>query len=547
MPARVNSPAKTLALLVQHGLQAKDWSAQTAAREAKARGIRGLSARNISAYAACDRKRDPKENLIRKFALLFEESEESWLEKFPAFGLDTILLDRDAIIQEQEKLSRGDEVSLIASRPFLEAHDDDVANLVLRKLDDGVVYRYYFPPAASQTYGDTALASFQRFRQRHVMRHKFKATPLIFGYAVDPAKFRFFSDLHTIVLYRSRSPTFTHARQRENFNIKRAYVFIEAVRGEAGQTEQKWYLLPDDMAKQIASNLDEARSAMPDVDLQILALNPALRRVRTDYLNWFQRTDSPTRYSALRPVLGHSGDRCLRALLAETVRIARDGDSVRYLDIGCGDGELTCAIARYLAQEGCQVKVVGLDPSQSQLDSANACFVMADNIDFSAHVGAFEGFQERESFHLITAIHSFYAIDEAYVRRVFELLAPGGIACIWMAKRQDNVVTALCDALDHEYRPGQKRNAADDVYRYAEAAGLPVEMKSPAGALPRLLDTSGEPTADGQNLIDFCALRAVAKGTKEWYAAVKALSGPQGNDTGDHPLTDGLVVIQRLR
>lgn len=546
MPARVNSPSKTLALLVQRSLQAKDWSAEAAAREAKATGIHGLSARNISEYAAGHRRRDPKEVVIRKFAALFGESEESWLEQFPMFGLEPLLLDRDAIIQEQDRLSGGDEVSLIASRAFLEGDDDDVANLVLRKLDGGVIYRYYFPTPASQTYRDAALVSFQRFRQRHVMRHGFKATPLVFGYTVDPSKFRFFSDLHTIVLYRSRPPALTQAPKRENLDVKRAYVFIEAIRGEVGQTEQHWYLLPDGMAKQIVSNLGEARSPIPDVDLPILRLNPALRRVHSEYLKWFQRADSPARYGLLRPVLGHSGDRCLRALKAATVNIARDGDSVRYLDMGCGDGQLTREIAGYLAQGECPVTVVGLDPSQPQLDAAISCFANAESIAFTPRLGAFENFQERESFHLITAIHSFYTIDEAYVRRVFELLAPGGIACIWMAKRQFNVVTALCDALDDELRPGQKRNAADDIFRYAEAAGLHVEMNSFTGALPRLVDANREPTADGQKLIDFCALRPVVRETKEWYSAVNALAGPEGSETGDHPLTDGLVVIHRL-
>src|SRR5689334_4227023 len=126
MTGRANSPAKTLARLVQRGLDQRDWSAEAAAKEAKARGIRGLSARNISEYAGGRRKRDPKESIIRKFARLFGESPESWLEQFPLFGLDPLLLDKDAIIQDQEKLTVGDEVSLIASRPFLEDHDKDV-------------------------------------------------------------------------------------------------------------------------------------------------------------------------------------------------------------------------------------------------------------------------------------------------------------------------------------------------------------------------------------------------------------------------------------
>ena len=106
-------------------------------------------------------------------------------------------------------------------------------------------------------------------------------------------------------------------------------------------------------------------------------------------------------------------------------------------------------------------------------------------------------------------------------------------------------MTTLSDALDEQLRPGQKRNTADDVFRYAEAAGFSVEMRSSVGRLPRLLDANGEPTADGQNVIDFCALRNIAKGAKEWHAAVTVLKGTNSSNAGDHPLTDGLIIIRR--
>lgn len=181
----------------------------------------------------------------------------------------------------------------------------------------------------------------------------------------------------------------------------------------------------------------------------------------------------------------------------------------------------------------------------AQLRSATAAFRNAKAISFSAHDGTFETFKETESYHLVTAIHSLYAIDEAYVRRIYELLHPGGIACIWLAMRQNNVVTAVCDAVDSVLRPEQRRNAAEDVVKYAKGAGLSPKMTTSTGAVIPLLDGRDKPTDNGNKLINFCALQDLEKGTPAWEAAVGALRGSRRPGHGDHPLTDGLLVIQR--
>jgi SAM-dependent methyltransferase len=527
-------PVQILANLIRRGLDRKGWSPEDAFGEAKRRRLKGLSPHNIRDYLNERRKRRPTERVIRRFAALLGEPEETWLAQFPGYGFDPLLLGRDTVIGEQAQLQDGDEVTIISSRAFLEATDIDVAEAVLRNLNRGIAYTYYFPVGTPNAHGTTASESYQRFRD-HAARFRFSRRPLLFGYAVDPGRFRFFSGLQTLVHYSSRTP-----------GVTKTYAYIEPMRGDSGRTEQVWYLVPEDHWRDVISNLREARSFVADADLPIVPLNPCLPRVRGDYIRWFQRVDSGTRYGALRPVLGHAAERCVRALMSEVARTRRNGDPVRYLDVGCGDGAITRAIADEVGKQW-SLSVMGVDVSDAQIRLAKATFRDAKEFPFVATEGAFENFQSADMFDLITAVHSLYTVDEAYVRRIYQLLAPGGIACIWMAMRKNNVVSAVCDAVDAVLRPGQLRNAAEDLERYARGAGLSVALTPFPAGVPCLLDSKGRPTAEGQKLIDFCALQTVKKDTPAWQAAVAAMQLPAGAPGGDHPLTDGLIVIQRHR
>lgn len=531
---RTGDPIQTLSDLIRGGLEQKGWSVDTAAAEAKRRKLAGLGARNLRNYLAGRVKRTPTKRIILRFAKLFNAHEDSWLSHFPDFGID-LLLDKDAVIRDQSQLQEGDEVIVISSRAFLEADDPEVVDVVLQNLDRGITYKYYFPSGPSNPYTDVAAASYKRFRELNVGRYGFTMPPLIFGYSIKPSIFRYFSGLHTVVRFASRLP-----------GVSKTYVYIELSQGASGHPVQAWYLLPENTARAIEQNLNEARISIADDELPILPLNRCLNRVRGDYVKWFQRDESVARYKDLRPVLGHSGDRCVRSLKSEIARMPRAEKAIRYLDIGCGDGAITYEVAQYMAQQSeVAVTTVGLDTSAAQLRSASAAFTQARDITFRAHDGTFETFDEREPYHLVTAIHSWYAIDEAYVRRIYELLEPGGIACIWLAMRQDNVVTAVCDAVDSVLRPEQRRNAAEDVVKYAKGAGLSPKMTASAGTVTPLLDAQDSPTDNGRKLINFCALQDLERGTPAWEAATKALRSSRRTGRGDHPLTDGLLVIQR--
>jgi SAM-dependent methyltransferase len=523
---------EALSELIQEGMRRLDLTAEKAAERAKDMNLgEGLSHRNIYKYIKIEAK-SVSERIVRRFALLFDETPEHWLRRFPRFGKGPpLLLDRDAIVRDQANLRSGDEIVLISSRAFLEATNQDIAKVVLTNLSHGVVYTYYFPEGSSHPYGTQAFKSYQTFRDKVSRSREFRQPPLLFGYSVDPARFRFFSPLQTIVRFHSRIP-----------GLDRVYAYIEIGSGNGSDVVPSWYILPTIAWDEIARDLDTARSAVADFTLPILPLNPCLRTVSAQYAKWFKQAQSVRQYASLRPILGHSGVQCLDAVIREIGRTQRKQEPLHYLDIGCGDGTLTYEIAKYLANEGA-LSVTGLDISAAQLRAARKAF--GTDIPFTVTELAFENFDPGDKFEVITAIHSLYTVDEAYIRRVFSLLAPRGIACIWMAKRAANVVSALCDVIDDHLRPGQRRNAAEDVERYAALAGLSPQVNSFERTISGLLNLDDEePTLHGQQLINFCALGPTTKGTVVWKAAAAALHGLRTSN-GDYPLNDALIVIQR--
>jgi 2-polyprenyl-3-methyl-5-hydroxy-6-metoxy-1,4-benzoquinol methylase len=528
----VDDPSEILASLIQAALDQRVWKPERAATEAKRKHLTGLSARNIRDYINRVRSRPIAEILVRKFAKLFGENEESWLARFPHFSIRSLLLDRDAVLADQARLQEGDQVDLISSRPFLEADDPDVADAVIRGLERGITYTYYFPGGAANPYGRGAADSYRRFRETRLPRQRLQRPPFLFGYSLSPDRFRFFSALHTVVRHRSQMPGLT-----------RTYTYIEPARGSSGQAEQMWYLLPDSVWAEIARDIRGASNGIADADTDVKPLNPCLLGVGSDYIRWFQKNGNPAAYGELKTIMGHVAARSERSLIAEISRTRRPAGPMKFLDVGCGDGEITSAIAERLAQSS-DLSVVAVDSAEPQTKLANA--KLSKTRAFAAEVKqtTFESFKPAQKFDLVTAIHSFYVIDEAYVRRIYDLLSPGGIACIWMAMRKNNVVSAITDAVDAILRPGQRRNTAEDLHRYAKAAGLSSKLTTHRHVLDGLVDGKGKPTEAGRQIIDFCALTSLSTRSPASVAAAQALVDSLDDD-GRHPLEDGLIVIQK--
>jgi trans-aconitate methyltransferase len=98
------------------------------------------------------------------------------------------------------------------------------------------------------------------------------------------------------------------------------------------------------------------------------------------------------------------------------------------LDVGCGDGKITAAIARALT-EG---EVIGIDISPSMVNFAHQSFSSIPNLKFLV-LGAAQ-VMEQEKFDLITSFTAMqWVLEQSQALQRFEkALKPGGRLCIQM-------------------------------------------------------------------------------------------------------------------
>eukprot|EP00760_Papus_ankaliazontas_P003378 PhM_4_TR11589/c0_g1_i1/m.81984 len=101
------------------------------------------------------------------------------------------------------------------------------------------------------------------------------------------------------------------------------------------------------------------------------------------------------------------------------------------VDIGCGPGQATLALAPYFK------KVLGVDPSATQIESAAksnqlAGSMRAGNVDFV--VGEAADFKmPNESVDCITVAQALHWFDAgSFARKAYDWLRPGGVLCIMM-------------------------------------------------------------------------------------------------------------------
>ncbi len=181
------------------------------------------------------------------------------------------------------------------------------------------------------------------------------------------------------------------------------------------------------------------------------------------------QTWNPERYARDAGFVAEFG-RDVVALLAP-----RGGE--RILDLGCGDGVLTAALAAAGA------RVVGVDASAEQVAAARARFAASDAVDIQHMSGEMLTFaNEFDAVFSNAALHWMRKPD-AVICGVWNALRPGGrfVGEMGGAGNVAAIERALMQALDRRGLDAAAANpwyfpAPDDYRRRLEAAGFRVRM-----------------------------------------------------------------------
>ncbi|MBT8467324.1 MAG: class I SAM-dependent methyltransferase [Deltaproteobacteria bacterium] len=498
------------------------------------------------------RRRSVKHPPVRYAALAWQEDPEAVATEvgFPPptwQDQDRFLFDRTAVFDEQANLAQGDQVVIITCRALLEMEVQDVRRLVVENLGKGVIYRYYYPrPTREGGRPNDAERSYVEFK-RSLEDAEFDVPPQIYGFGVDSKQFEYFSKLHTLVHYIRASPGTAWA--------EKMYNFIECAVGDRGEPyrERRWYKILPDNVQDIKSQLSTARDAVADSGLgsHYSALNAHIRGLSEEYRRFFEQADGSKLYGRVRRTANHKRvcvDNICEKFLGKLRPRFRTGKAqVKYLDIGCGNGEITSAIAQRLRARFDEISVSAIDPSTVECDEARK---RLSPLDAQVEPYRFEDAPlDEQRFHLITSVHSFYTIDEVYLRKIYDHLEPEGVACIWIGALKGNAMTQICDRIDRVTQPGQRRNYAEEIETILNNMGLTKPERMTVAPYP----TQVEPLLEGKELnglgmavASFFAMKD-PDGDVSRVAAQAALEFANFNDkkvTG-HSVNDHLITFWR--
>jgi|GEM_PF-3147798 len=514
----------------------------------------GMSARTIQEYASPRRTTKPNPATVRKIAKVFEANPEEWLRRcgFEKTSDLSILSPPEETLERQRNLPQDSQVYVITCGDLLEQSNPSVLDLVVGNLRKGVVYKYFYPVtregqqgAAGSPFGSEAATSYRCFRCDTLRGHHFENAPLVFGFGVDPARFAYFSKLHAIVYF---------SRPGNQGDEMHAWVEHETPADPDARTRVGSYQIPREVMGKILRHLDAARDAISDLGVPFVPMNERLRELSQDRNAGKSQIGGGSKVYRLVRNMTHRASFCVDQILrrSDAFRLPRT-EEIRFLDIGCGKGEVTAEIARELGERhpDHQVSVTVLEPLCASAEEAERRF-KEHGISAEVRHDTFEEVTFGETrFHLIASVHSFYTIDEVYLRKVYDLLEVGGVACLWIGDLKDNVVNQMRDGLDRLVYGGRTRNYGEHLVRCLELMGLEARGRLQHSCMKdqiELLVEEEHLTQVGEEIASFLSPTGKLEGKARDMATEAAENTVTRASEGSlvHPVYERLIVFQRL-
>ncbi|MBI4170094.1 MAG: methyltransferase domain-containing protein [Candidatus Aenigmarchaeota archaeon] len=209
-----------------------------------------------------------------------------------------------------------------------------------------------------------------------------------------------------------------------------------------------------------------------------------------------------------------------------------------YLDIGGGTGKRTVEIIKGL---GCR-HTDFLEPSKRASDEFVKLAKSHGVGNISIIRSSFEDFSRAKKYDFITSIHSWYYIDLESLQKLYKMLAPSGIACIFIDSKDDTIkrMQDICEIVFLN----KPSNNAEDICKYLEKRGIKYSVYNYDGVLSGLLKNNNF-TQRARIIASLVAYRKWSKISASVKQKILELFRETDQGHGTYPSRRCLIVVKK--
>lgn len=205
-----------------------------------------------------------------------------------------------------------------------------------------------------------------------------------------------------------------------------------------------------------------------------------------------------------------------------------------YLDIGAGTGVRTLKIMK-----GLGIKSVDfLEPSKK---APEAFLQKTAGYDVNVITSSFEEFNTNKKYDFITSVHTWYYIGLGALRKLYNLLKPGGTAAIFIDS-EDDTIKRIQDICETRFWKGKTINA-ENICRFLDKTRIKYKIYKDNRKFSGLLKDGNftERTKTIMSLVSYTRWEDIPDSTK--LSVKKLLESISSKDV--YPSRRWLIVIKK--
>jgi hypothetical protein len=220
--------------------------------------------------------------------------------------------------------------------------------------------------------------------------------------------------------------------------------------------------------------------------------------VKDQYLSYLNGEEGTVKYNKFKKILYGEPDSLVTRLF-EYLKPRINEKKISLLDIGGGDGKRVSQLKELLEEEGIEVEITLIEPSEDFVKNVD------QNAVHKVINSKFEDYVPEEKFDLILLIHSIYTFrDFTYLTKIKESLKDDGLVCI-VANDKNSFLAQLKECVDEN----GKRKEVGSVIEELKTSGFNIEVIESDTRFSGCINLDGSLTEDGNLGLEWIAMRPI--------------------------------------